>query len=56
MTAIALAIVVEMVQPHKYALYASIAAMSFALSYLVGPLVGAAINESTTWRWVFLIK
>lgn len=56
MTAVSLSIIVEMVPPARYALYSSITAMSFAFSYLLGPLIGAAINENTTWRWVFLIK
>ncbi|KAF2656601.1 MFS multidrug transporter-like protein [Lophiostoma macrostomum CBS 122681] len=55
MTSVTLAIITEMVPPAKYALYSSITAMSFAFSYLLGPIMGAAINEHTTWRWVFLI-
>ena len=49
-------IIPEMVEPEKYARYAAITACTFALSYLLGPLLGGAICNNTTWRWVFLIK
>ncbi|PVH99811.1 hypothetical protein DM02DRAFT_528227 [Periconia macrospinosa] len=55
-TAIVLSIIVEMVPPHRYATYASITAISFAFSYLLGLFIGAVINDRTTWRWIFLIK
>ena len=49
-------IIPEMVEPAKYALYAAITALTYAVSYLLGPLIGGAICDGTTWRWVFLLK
>ena len=31
-------------------------AASTALGSLIGPLIGGAISQDTTWRWVFLLK
>lgn len=28
----------------------------FAASSLIGPLIGGALSEGGTWRWVFLLK
>ncbi|KAL9079240.1 MAG: hypothetical protein Q9157_001858 [Trypethelium eluteriae] len=45
-----------MVPKAKYALYTSLVSTVFALSLLLGPLIGGAINDNTTWRWVFLLN
>ena len=50
------AIVLELVPPEKYAKYTSSVAIVYALSLLLGPIFGGAISESSTWRWVFLLK
>lgn len=45
-----------MVPPAKLATYVSIVTSVFAISSVLGPLLGGAINDSTTWRWVFYLK
>lgn len=45
-----------MVPQEKYPKYAAYIAGLFATSLLCGPLIGGAINQGTTWRWVFLLK
>lgn len=49
-------IIPEMVPATKYALYGSITSFTFAIAYLLGPLIGGAINDNTTWRYIFLLK
>ena len=49
-------IVAEMVAPEKYGAYNGIVALAIALSFLLGPLVGGAISDQTTWRWIFWIN
>lgn len=46
----------EMVPPSKYPTYTSVVSAIFAISLLLGPLIGGAINNHTTWRWVFILK
>ncbi|KAF2174701.1 MFS general substrate transporter [Zopfia rhizophila CBS 207.26] len=45
-----------MVPPNKYPLYGSIMAADVSLANLAGPLVGGALSEPKTWRWVFLFN
>ena len=45
-----------MVPPAKFATYVAITTSVFAISSVLGPLLGGAINDSTTWRWVFYLK
>ncbi|KAL6233128.1 hypothetical protein BDW75DRAFT_252196 [Aspergillus navahoensis] len=49
-------ITAEMVHPEEYAVYNAIMAFSFALSFLLGPLIGGAIVDHTSWRWIFYIN
>ncbi|KAI9375344.1 hypothetical protein BJX61DRAFT_494426 [Aspergillus egyptiacus] len=49
-------ITAEMVPPSKYPLYSSIVSVAMALSFLLGPLLGGAISDGTTWRWIFYIN
>ena len=49
-------IVAEMVPPQSYATYNGIVSLTIALAFLVGPLVGGAIPDHTTWRWIFWIN
>ncbi|ORY12828.1 putative multidrug resistance protein fnx1 [Clohesyomyces aquaticus] len=51
-----LVVIFEMVPPAKYPLYSVIVTALFAISMFAGPLVGGAINTSTTYRWVFLLN
>ena len=46
----------DMVTPKQYPLYATVLSTVFALSNLVGPILGGLINVHTTWRWIFLLK
>ncbi|ROW13285.1 hypothetical protein VPNG_05429 [Cytospora leucostoma] len=45
-----------MVPPQKYATYVAIITSVFAVSSVLGPLLGGAITDSTTWRWVFFLN
>ena len=49
-------IVAEMVEPVKYGAYNGIIALAIALSFLLGPVLGGAITDNTTWRWIFWIN
>lgn len=46
----------EMVPPEKFGLYMGIISSVFALSSILGPILGGVISGHTTWRWVFLLK
>jgi len=49
----------EMVPREQFGKYNAIGGTSIGVSFLLGPLVGGAINAnngSTSWRWIFLIK
>lgn len=46
----------EMIPKEKYPMYSGIVSSMFAVSCLLGPLLGGAIVQHTTWRWVFLLK
>jgi len=46
----------EMVPPEKFGMYMGIISGVFALSSILGPVLGGVINDKTTWRWVFLLK
>ena len=45
-----------MVPPAKYPTYIAIISSVFAISSVLGPLLGGAISDHTTWRWVFWLK
>jgi MFS family permease len=53
---IIVAIFFELVRPARFPQVTSLTSVVFALAFLVGPLMGGAITQLTTWRWVFLIK
>jgi MFS family permease len=46
----------EMVPREAYPRYSVIVTGLFAISLFLGPLLGGVINQSTTWRWVFILK
>ena len=56
MNTMAWVLVPELIPPEKYPLYSAIVSSSFALSSLLGPLIGGAISINGNWRWVFLLK
>ncbi|KND91015.1 putative MFS-type transporter [Tolypocladium ophioglossoides CBS 100239] len=45
-----------MVPRPKYATYLAIITSVFAVSSVLGPLLGGAITDHTTWRWVFFLN
>ncbi|KAF2706371.1 MFS general substrate transporter [Pleomassaria siparia CBS 279.74] len=45
-----------MVPKRKYPLYGSFTAATISIANLAGPLVGGALSEPRTWRWVFLLN
>jgi MFS family permease len=47
-------VVTAVVPDEKYGKYMAIISSVFAVASILGPLLGGAINDSTTWRWVFL--
>jgi len=49
-------VIAELVPAEKYGIYSVLTTLVYAVAYLLGPLVGGAICENTTWRWVFIIK
>jgi MFS family permease len=49
-------VVTAVVPAEKYGKYMAIISSVFAVASILGPLLGGAINDSTTWRWVFLLK
>ncbi|KAI1347291.1 major facilitator superfamily transporter [Xylaria sp. FL0043] len=54
--ALSTVMVTMMVPPAKYSTYVAITTSVFALSSVLGPLLGGAINDHTTWRWVFFLN
>lgn len=49
-------IVPEMVPPEKWGLYIAILSMVSVVASVMGPLLGGVINNTGSWRWVFLLK
>lgn len=49
-------IVLDLVPSHKYAEYSSNISIVYAISLCVGPIIGGAITQDSTWRWIFLLK
>ncbi|KAH6634688.1 major facilitator superfamily domain-containing protein [Chaetomium sp. MPI-SDFR-AT-0129] len=45
-----------MVPPAKYPTYIAIISSVFAISSVLGPLLGGAIADHATWRWVFWLN
>jgi MFS family permease len=44
------------VRPEKYGTYMAIISSVFAVASVLGPVLGGAINDHSSWRWVFLLK
>ncbi|KAL9078059.1 MAG: hypothetical protein Q9157_003027 [Trypethelium eluteriae] len=55
-TASILASFFELLPPSKWALNTSLLSIIYGSSMVSGPIVGGAISDKTTWRWVFLIN
>lgn len=52
----ALTIAYEMVPKGQYPSIAAKLTTASALGALAGPIIGGAVAEKATWRWVFLLK
>ncbi|KAL3448147.1 major facilitator superfamily domain-containing protein [Aspergillus insuetus] len=46
----------ELIPPEKYPKYGSLLSADVALATLLGPIIGGAIADGTSWRWVFLLN
>ncbi|KAL2871601.1 major facilitator superfamily domain-containing protein [Aspergillus lucknowensis] len=53
---ISMVVFFELIPPDKYPKYGSLLSADVALATLLGPIIGGAIADGTTWRWVFLIN
>jgi MFS family permease len=50
-------VVIGKISPiEKVGLYTGILSSVFAMSNLLGPLLGGIISDNTTWRWIFYLK
>ncbi|KAI2631943.1 putative MFS multidrug transporter [Hypoxylon sp. NC1633] len=49
-------IITKITTVEKLGMYTGILSSVFALASLLGPVLGGAIVDSTTWRWVFFIN
>ncbi|KAI0593474.1 MFS general substrate transporter [Biscogniauxia sp. FL1348] len=56
MTAIMGIVISDLVPLRLRSSYQAILAMTYAVGMAIGPVVGGAIVQSTTWRWVFYIN
>ncbi|KAM3069259.1 hypothetical protein ACMFMG_010770 [Clarireedia jacksonii] len=46
----------EMIPRAKYPLYSALIFANVILATVVGPLLGGAVDNDSTWRWIFLIQ
>ncbi|KAH7330433.1 MFS multidrug transporter-like protein [Rhexocercosporidium sp. MPI-PUGE-AT-0058] len=53
---IAVIINMEMVPPVRYPQFIALMTVAITMAVTFGPLIGGAINNHTTWRWVFLLN
>ena len=54
--ALAMATVGDLVSPRERGRYQGYIAATFAVATIVGPLLGGALVEGASWRWVFLVN
>ena len=48
--------IMKLVTAEKLGFYSGIISSVFAISNLLGPILGGAIADNTTWRWIFWMK
>lgn len=48
--------IMKLVEPEDVGFYSGVISSVFAVSNLLGPLLGGIISDRTTWRWIFFIK
>ncbi|PKS13033.1 hypothetical protein jhhlp_000374 [Lomentospora prolificans] len=46
----------QILPPKKYAKYMAVISSVFALASILGPVLGGAINDHSSWIWVFLLN
>ncbi|KAI0206593.1 MFS general substrate transporter [Astrocystis sublimbata] len=56
MTAIMGIVISDLVPLRQRSSYQAILALTYAVGLAIGPVVGGAIVQNTTWRWVFYIN
>ncbi|THV53999.1 hypothetical protein BGAL_0037g00430 [Botrytis galanthina] len=49
-------LIVDSAPPEKYGKYVTVAGIAIALGTVLGPIIGGAITQNTTWRWIFLFN
>lgn len=49
-------LIIDSAPPEKCGKYVSNASISIELGTMLGPIVGDAISQDTTWRWIFVFK
>ncbi|KAL8724486.1 MAG: hypothetical protein Q9166_007920 [cf. Caloplaca sp. 2 TL-2023] len=54
--AVDMAIFFDLVPPEEFPTYASLVSVVYAISLLLGPILGGLINDAGAWRWVFLLN
>ncbi|KAI0128108.1 major facilitator superfamily domain-containing protein [Hypoxylon sp. NC0597] len=46
----------ELVPPEKWGNYIAVISLVSVLSSVLGPILGGAINDHSSWRWIFLLN
>ncbi|PSN69770.1 MFS general substrate transporter [Corynespora cassiicola Philippines] len=54
--AVACAMLTELVPSSMLAAYTAKLSLVYAISLLIGPIIGGAISSDSTWRWAFLLN
>jgi MFS family permease len=53
---ISMVVFFELIPRAEYPKYGSLLSADVALATLLGPIIGGAISDSISWRWVFYLK